>query len=113
RLGAPSPDLADDQAAAFDAAATRFGPGDLARMLSLSSELESTGSLRRSGNPRLVLEMLLLRLSYLDRTVELEELIRGLGGAPAPGGDGGGCVRERTGPGQPAGAGGRAPRTAP
>lgn len=29
--------------------------------------------------------MLLLRLSYLDRTVELEELIRGLGGAPVEG----------------------------
>jgi len=51
-------------------------------MLSLASELEATGSLRRSANPRLLLEMLLLRLSYLDRTVELEELLRGLGGAP-------------------------------
>ena len=29
--------------------------------------------------------MLLLRLSYLDRTVDLEELIRALGGAPRPG----------------------------
>jgi len=52
-------------------------------MLSLASELESTGSLRRSEQPRLLLEMLLLRLAYLDRTVSLEDLIRGLGGASA------------------------------
>ena len=87
RLGAPVPDLRDDQAAAFRSRADAFGPGDLVRMLSLSSELESTGSLRRSGNPRIILEMLLLRLSYLDRTVELETLIRRLGGAPAGGGE--------------------------
>ncbi len=59
-------------------------PGDLVRMLSMASELEATGSLRRSGHPRFLLEMLLLRLSYLDRTVELRELLEGLGGA-APG----------------------------
>jgi DNA polymerase-3 subunit gamma/tau len=59
-----------------------FAAGDLVRMLALASELESSGSLRRSGQPRLLVEMLLLRLSYLDRTVEVEELLRGLGGAP-------------------------------
>lgn len=64
--------------------AMAFSPGDLVRMLSQATELESTGSLRRSSNPRLLLEMLLLRLSYLDRTVELEALLRGLGGVPLP-----------------------------
>jgi len=73
------PDLRD----AFAERAGRFGPGDLVRMLAMASELESSGSLRRSAQPRMLLEMLLLRLSYLDRTVELDELIRGLGGAPA------------------------------
>ena len=71
--------LRDDFVAAVDA----LRPGDLVRMLSLASELEATGSLRRSGHPRFLLEMLLLRLSYLDRTVELEELLSGLGGAPS------------------------------
>lgn len=61
-----------------------FAAGDLVRMLALASDLESNGSLRRSGQPRLLVEMLLLRLSYLDRTIEVEELLRGLGGAPAP-----------------------------
>jgi DNA polymerase-3 subunit gamma/tau len=76
------PDLRPDVRDAYGARAEAFAASDLARMLSLASELESTGSLRRSEQPRLLLEMLLLRLAYLDRTVSLEDLIRGLGGAP-------------------------------
>lgn len=77
------PELADHLRDAYLRSGSAFSPADIVRMLSLASELESTGSLRRSGHPRLLVEMLLLRLTYLDRTVELEELIRGLGGAPA------------------------------
>ena len=33
----------------------------------VAAELEGQGSLRRSPNPRILIEMLLLRLSYLDR----------------------------------------------
>jgi len=76
-------DLRADVASAYEARAKMFAAPDLARMLSLASELESTGSLRRSEQPRLLLEMLLLRLAYLDRTVSLEEVILGLGGAPS------------------------------
>ena len=61
-----------------------FAPGDLVRMLTAAAELENQGSLRRSPNPRLPIEMLLLRMSFLDRTVDMEELIRALGGAPSP-----------------------------
>ena len=68
---------------AFGRRAASFAPGDLVRMLAMSSGLESDGSLRRTGRPRVLVEMLLLRMSYLDRTVELEEIIRALGGAPA------------------------------
>lgn len=68
--------------------AMAFSSGDLVRMLSQATELESTGSLRRSSHPRLLMEMLLLRLSYLDRTVELESLLRGLGGVPMAGAEG-------------------------
>ncbi|UCC24497.1 MAG: DNA polymerase III subunit gamma/tau, partial [Gemmatimonadales bacterium] len=78
----PIPEISDHVREPFAARATAYAPEDLVRMLSLASELEASGGLRRSGNPRLLLEMLLLRLSYLDRTVELEELLRGLGGAP-------------------------------
>lgn len=84
RLSGPEalPDLPPHLLEAFGERAAGFSPGDLVRMLALASDLESSGSLRRSGQPRLLVEMLLLRLSYLDRTVDLEELIRGLGGAP-------------------------------
>jgi hypothetical protein len=66
-----------------------FSPGDLVRMLTAAAELESQGSLRRSPNPRLPIEMLLLRMSYLDRTVSVEELLGALGGAPVPSGGAG------------------------
>lgn len=73
----------------LEAAARAFSPGDLVRMLSLASELESGGALRRTAHPRVLLELLFLRMVYLDRTVELEALIRALGGAPLPdGGEG-------------------------
>jgi len=78
-----------------------FAPGDLVRMLSAASDLESQGSLRRSPNPRLPIEMLLLRMSFLDRTVSLEALIQALGGAPpSEGGTGSGV-----GSGAPTGEG--------
>lgn len=68
---------------AFARRASAFTPGDLVRMLAMCSSLEADGSLRRTGRPRVLLEVLLLRMSYLDRTVELEDVIRALGGAPA------------------------------
>lgn len=74
----------EDLHEAFQERASSFSPGDLVRMLAHATELEADGSLRRSAHPRLLLEMLLLRLSYLDRTVELETLLRSLGGEDVP-----------------------------
>ena len=91
-------ELNDELREPFRHRAERFEPADLARMLTLASDLEVDGSLRRSGNPRLLVEMLLLRFSYLDRTVELEELLRAVGG------DIGGDSGERRGGSGPAGA---------
>ena len=84
RLSGPDalPDLPTHLRDGFIERSEAFAAGDLVRMLALASELESSVSLRRSGQPRLLVEMLLLRLSYLDRTVDVEELLRGLGGAP-------------------------------
>jgi DNA polymerase-3 subunit gamma/tau len=100
--------LREDLREAFRERASSFSPGDLVRMLAQATELEATGSLRRSSHPRLLMEMLLLRLSYLDRTVDLESLLRSLGGRPLSGppsgevGSGGGeegkTWRDRTGP---------------
>ena len=83
-LGGTPPDLDADTRDLFKARLTPFSPADLTRMLAVASDVESSGSLRRSPNPQVVLEMLLLRISYMDRTVKLEELLAGLGGSPPP-----------------------------
>jgi DNA polymerase III subunit gamma/tau len=69
----------------------RLEPGDVVRMLRLLTESEAP--IRRSTNPRLVVETLLLRWTMMDRTVDLQEVLQGGGGtareggrsAPAPG----------------------------
>lgn len=85
RVGGQPADLPVDRVDEWRSRADRFAPGDLVRMLGLASELETGGSLRRSSQPRVLLELLLLRFSYLDRTVELEDLLGALGsdGVPA------------------------------
>jgi DNA polymerase-3 subunit gamma/tau len=72
-------DIPEARMEAYRTLAASFSPGDLIRMLAQATELEASGSLRRSPHPRLLLEMLLLRMSYQDRTVGLEALLRRLG----------------------------------
>jgi DNA polymerase-3 subunit gamma/tau len=72
-------------AAAGSALAQRkdvFTAGDLLRMISAVNALEPT--FRKSGQQQLLIEMLLVRMALLDRTVALEELLRGLGGDASP-----------------------------
>lgn len=109
-LGGDPPELEGDIRDAFQARVEPFQSADLVRMLSLASELESSGSLRRSANPQILLEMLLLRLSYVDRTVGLEELLTSLGGtspkmdsvAPPPFGKSGAGDPDTSGDSSPA-----------
>jgi DNA polymerase-3 subunit gamma/tau len=61
-----------------------FAAGDLLRMISAVNALEPT--FRKSGQQQLLIEMLLVRMALLDRTVALEDLLKGLGGEPASGG---------------------------
>jgi len=96
-------DLQDHVRVQLSERAAAFAPGDLVRMLSAASDLESQGSLRRSPNPRLPIEMLLLRMSFLDRTVAFEELISALGGAPAAAGGAGSDGAEAGRPGSGSG----------
>lgn len=84
RVGGQPADLPVDRVDEWRSRADRFAPGDLVRMLGLASELETGGSLRRSSQPRVLLELLLLRFSYLDRTVELEDLLGALGSDGVP-----------------------------
>jgi DNA polymerase-3 subunit gamma/tau len=51
----------------------RLEPGDVLRMLRLLADAEA--SIRRSSNPRLMVETLLLRWTMMDRIVELEQVL--------------------------------------
>ena len=59
------------------AMASQWRAGDLLRVLQLMADVE--GRLRKSGQPQLVFETLLVRLTLLDRTLSLEEVLAGLG----------------------------------
>jgi DNA polymerase III subunit gamma/tau len=54
-----------------------FTTGDLLRMVSAVNALEP--DFRKSGQQQLLIEMLLVRMALLDRTVALEDLLKGLG----------------------------------
>ncbi|HET9064700.1 MAG TPA: DNA polymerase III subunit gamma/tau [Gemmatimonadales bacterium] len=62
-------------------ASAGIGPEDAVRMLKLLGEAET--NLRRSANPRLVLETLLLRWAMMDRAVDLRALLSGGATEPA------------------------------
>jgi DNA polymerase-3 subunit gamma/tau len=57
----------------------RLQPGDVVRMLRLLAESETL--VRRTANPRLAIETLLLRWAMMDRTVDLQEVLQAGEGA--------------------------------
>lgn len=61
----------------------QLSAGDLLRMLKLLGESEAM--VRRSANPRLTVETLLLRWTLMDRTVDLEAVLAGGSGAARSG----------------------------
>ncbi|HEX8848586.1 MAG TPA: DNA polymerase III subunit gamma/tau, partial [Gemmatimonadaceae bacterium] len=86
-LGGEAPDVSDAMREALVARKGRLSSGDLLRMLNALGELEPR--FRKSGQQQLLLETLLVRLALMDRTLALEEVLRGIGG-----GGGGGVPRE-------------------
>ncbi|HWK89196.1 MAG TPA: DNA polymerase III subunit gamma/tau, partial [Longimicrobium sp.] len=76
--------------------AFRFAPGDLLRMLAQVAELDADGRFRKSGEQRILIELLLLRFAYLESTVSLEDVLAAVGGGRPGGGAPG------NGPGRPA-----------
>jgi DNA polymerase III subunit gamma/tau len=54
----------------------KFTAGDLLRMINAVNALEPT--FRKSGQQQLLIEMLLVRMALIDRTVEIEDLLQGL-----------------------------------
>ena len=92
--GADAAEVRDDLRGVMAARAEQFAAGDLLRMLSQVAELDADGRFRKSGEQRILIELLLLRFAYLERTVTLEEVlaaVAGNGGASAaPPGNGSG-----------------------
>jgi DNA polymerase-3 subunit gamma/tau len=68
----------------------RLEAGDVLRMLRLLADSET--AIRRSANPRLIVETLLLRWTMMDRTVDLAQVL-GAGSAPRPGSGGSPAAR--------------------
>jgi DNA polymerase-3 subunit gamma/tau len=80
--GADSADVRADLRSRYHEAASAFAVGDLIRMLAQVAELDTEGRLRKATSPRLLLEAVLLRFVHLERSLELEELLRAAAGAP-------------------------------
>ncbi|MGH7458023.1 MAG: DNA polymerase III subunit gamma/tau [Longimicrobiaceae bacterium] len=64
-----------------DEAAGRFATGDLLSMLSRVAELDADGRFRKSSQQRVLIELLLLRFSYLESVADLEALMQAAGEA--------------------------------
>lgn len=104
-LGGAPPETSDRLRGELDSRRDAFQAGDLLRMLHLIGEIEPR--FRRSGQQRLLLELVLVRFALLDRSVELSDLLQALGGGGAGGGGGGGSAEapsRRTGSGAGASA---------
>ena len=88
KVGARPEGLTEALRQSLEQHAERLAAGDLLRMLKLLAESEA--SLRRSGNPRLGVETLLLRWAMMDRTVDQQAaLAGGPSGGKAGGREGG------------------------
>jgi len=87
-------ELSDRTREDLNARAGQLAAGDLLRMLSAITELEPR--FRRSGQQQMLVETMLVRFALMDRTVSLEDVLRGLGP-----GDGGGTESDGRGAQRP------------
>lgn len=87
-LGGSATDVSEHGRAALEARRDRLSASDLLRMLQLITELEPR--FKKSGQQQLLVETLLVRFALLDRAVEIEGLIRSMGGSGGGGVGGGG-----------------------
>lgn len=88
QLGTEPEDLTEAMGETLRRYRNQLSSGDVLRMLKLLADNET--AVRRSGNPRLVVETLLLRWAMLDRIVDLEQVIGGGGTATSGRSDEGG-----------------------
>lgn len=81
-VGADPPHMTESLAHSMERLQPEFEPTDLVRMLRLLAEAEA--QVRRSTNPRLAIETLLLRWTLMDRTVDLAAVLAAPGEAERP-----------------------------
>ncbi|HUE96390.1 MAG TPA: DNA polymerase III subunit gamma/tau [Longimicrobiaceae bacterium] len=85
RFAEDAAEVRPDLREAYEKAANAFDARDLLRMLSQVAELDADGRFRKSGQQQILIELLLLRFAYLDRTVAIEEVLAALtGGRQVP-----------------------------
>jgi len=84
QLGTEPEGLTEGLRQALESQRGRLEAGDLLRMLRLLAENETP--MRRSANPRLIVETLLLRWAMLDRMVDLAQVLSAAAGGAASGG---------------------------
>ncbi len=87
-LGGVAPEVSESARRALSERVNKLSAGDLLRMLNAVADLEP--QFRKSGQQQVLVEMLLVRFALMDRTVELEEVLRAMGG-----GGGGGATAAR------------------
>ncbi len=83
-LGGSLPDVSERLREELPKRKDHFAVGDLLRMLALLVETEP--HLKRSGQQQMLFETLLVRCALLDRTVLLEEVLKGMSSEGAPSG---------------------------
>ena len=76
-LGGMASDVSANALTHLRANAEHLAAGDVLRMLNVLSELEPR--FRKSGQQQLLIELLLVRFALIDRTLTLEEVLRGIG----------------------------------
>jgi DNA polymerase-3 subunit gamma/tau len=87
-LGGAAVDVSERARDALIDRKNQLAAADLLRMLQAIGELEPR--FRRSGQQQLLTETLLVRFALLDRAIDLEDVLRSIGGGDAGGGGGGG-----------------------
>ncbi len=96
-LGGTATEMSERGREALEARRERIAASDLLRMLQLITELEPR--FKKSGQQQLLVETLLVRFALMDRAVEIEGLIRSIGGSGSSGGgapSGGSSARSET-----------------
>ena len=83
-LGGTATDLSEGAREALVARRGSLSAGDLLRMLGALTDVESR--FRKSGQQQILIETLLVRFALMDRSVELEDVLRALGGGGSTGG---------------------------